>query len=93
MHLIMVDGIPLQLNHIHCCGWRKALKSVVVEEGRRRRGREGMGNYSIWYIQGYVPYEPDSFLITSLGTIIASRKDVACSERLLSPTDDVHQLA
>jgi len=43
MHLVLVDSIPLQLDYIHCCGWRKGRRIVVVEEGRPRRGRGGDG--------------------------------------------------
>jgi len=46
MHSVLVRGVPLQLNHVHSCGWRKGKRIVVVEEGRRRRGRGGnMGSY------------------------------------------------
>lgn len=41
MPIILVDNIPLQLNHIHCRGWRKGLGIVVVEEGREGGAGDG----------------------------------------------------
>ncbi len=65
----MVDGIPLQLNHIHCCGWRKALGLLLWRGGEGGAGRGWgiilSGTFKVMYHMSQT-----AFLLTHWGPLL-----------------------